>query len=103
MSANLLNYDPCDMRRFGNLSPSHTLRRAGGEESQSGMPRFGLRRMTYGQVDQEARALRAAFSDFGIEAGDSVAVELTNRPEWIVCLLCAASSRSKAPLSQVTS
>ncbi len=51
---------------------------------------FGLRRMTFGQVDREARALQAAFSDFGIEAGDSVAVELTNRPEWIVCLLAAA-------------
>ena len=46
--------------------------------------------MTYGQVDQEARALQAAFGDFGIESGDAVAVELANRPEWVISLLAAA-------------
>ena len=46
--------------------------------------------MTYGQVDEQARALQAAFSDFGIDAGDTVAVELRNRPEWVITLLAAA-------------
>ena len=46
--------------------------------------------MTYGQVDQEARALQAAFSDFGIDTGDAIAVELANRPEWVIALLAAA-------------
>jgi acyl-CoA synthetase (AMP-forming)/AMP-acid ligase II len=46
--------------------------------------------MTYGQVDEQARALQAAFSDFGIDAGDRVAVELRNRPEWVITLLAAA-------------
>ena len=51
---------------------------------------FGPRRMTYGQVDQEATALQAALCDLGIGAGDAVAVQLTNQPEWLVCLLAAA-------------
>ena len=46
--------------------------------------------MTYGQVDEQARALQAAFSDFGIGAGDTVAVELRNRPEWVITLVAAA-------------
>jgi fatty-acyl-CoA synthase len=51
---------------------------------------FGARRMTYGQVDWESRALQAALGEFGIGAGDSVAVELTNCPEWIICIMAAA-------------
>ena len=51
---------------------------------------FGTRRWTYGQVDQEAKALQAAFADFGIDTGDSVAVELSNRPEWVVSLLAVS-------------
>ena len=51
---------------------------------------FGARRLTYGQVDLEARALQAVLSDFGIEAEDTIAVELTNRPEWVISLLAAA-------------
>ena len=90
MSAILPDYDPCDR---GDLAAYH-LAELFAEQAEKNPSRecliFGLRRMTYGQVDQEARALQAAFSDFGIEAGDSVAVELTNRPEWIVCLLAAA-------------
>ncbi len=46
--------------------------------------------MTYGQVDAQARALQAAFRDFGIDAGDAVAVELRNCPEWVITLLAAA-------------
>ena len=90
MSAILPDYDPCDR---GDLAAYH-LAELFAEQAEKNPSRacliFGSRSLTYGQVDQEARALQAAFSDFGIEAGDSVAVELTNRPEWIVCLLAAA-------------
>jgi fatty-acyl-CoA synthase len=48
------------------------------------------RRFTYQQVDAEATALAAAFSDLGIEAGDRIAVDLPNQPEWIVTLLATA-------------
>ncbi len=50
----------------------------------------GSRRFTYQQVDTEAAALAAAFSDLGIEAGDRIAVDLPNQPEWITTLLAAA-------------
>ncbi len=51
---------------------------------------LGLRRLTYAQVDEEAAALAAVLSDFGIERGDRVAVDLPNLPEWVVTLLATA-------------
>jgi fatty-acyl-CoA synthase len=41
-------------------------------------------------VDAESTALAAAFRDLGIEAGDRIAVDLPNEPEWIITLLAAA-------------
>lgn len=51
---------------------------------------FGSRRLTYAQVDGEAAALSAALAGLGIGAGDRIAIDLPNRPEWIVTLLAAA-------------
>jgi fatty-acyl-CoA synthase len=51
---------------------------------------FGTRRLSFAQVEEEAAALAAAFADFGIEAGDRVAVDLTNVPEWITTMLATA-------------
>ncbi len=51
---------------------------------------FGKRRLTYEQADAEASALAAAFRELGIEAGDRVAVDLPNWPEWVISLLAAA-------------
>lgn len=48
------------------------------------------RRLTYQQVELEATALAAALAELGIEAGDRVAVDLANQPEWIVTLIAAA-------------
>ncbi|MEK6611131.1 MAG: AMP-binding protein, partial [Gemmatimonadota bacterium] len=50
----------------------------------------GIRRLSYAQVDQEARALAAALADLGIEPGDRIAVILPNWPEWVVTLLATA-------------
>ena len=50
----------------------------------------GTRRLSYAQVDQEARALAAALADLGIEPGDRIAVILPNWPEWVVTLLATA-------------
>ncbi len=50
----------------------------------------GERRFSYAQVSREAEALGAALADFGIEAGDTIAVNLPNWPEWIVTALAAA-------------
>ncbi len=48
------------------------------------------RRLTYQQVDAESTALAAAFRDLGLEAGDRIAIDLPNQPEWIITLLGAA-------------
>jgi len=50
----------------------------------------GERRLAYGQVDREAEALAASLSDLGVEAGDTVAVNLGNVPEWLVTAVAAA-------------
>jgi len=50
----------------------------------------GGRRLTYGQVQADARALAAALADLGIEPGARVAVNLPNWPEWVVAALAVA-------------
>jgi fatty-acyl-CoA synthase len=50
----------------------------------------GDRRATYAQVSREAAALAAALADLGIEAGDKIAVNLPNWPEWVVGVVAAA-------------
>ncbi|HYB40404.1 MAG TPA: AMP-binding protein, partial [Candidatus Methylomirabilis sp.] len=50
----------------------------------------GERRYSYAQLGREAEALAAAFSDLGIEAGDTIAVNLPNRPEWLATAVAAA-------------
>jgi len=46
--------------------------------------------MTYGQVSREAGALAAALADLGLEAGDKVAINLPNWPEWVTTAVAAA-------------
>ncbi len=50
----------------------------------------GERRATYAQVAREVGALAAALADLGVEAGDRIAVNLPNWPEWVVTALAAA-------------
>lgn len=51
---------------------------------------MGSRRLTYGQVAGEAAALAGALRAFGMEAGDRVAVDLPNWPEWVIATLATA-------------
>jgi len=60
------------------------------KHSQTDCIVFGRRRLTYGQVDQYVRSLQSALSELGVESGDAIGVELTNRPEWLITLLAAA-------------
>ena len=46
--------------------------------------------MTYVQVEREAVALADALAKLGLQAGDRLAVDLPNWPEWVVTLLAAA-------------
>jgi fatty-acyl-CoA synthase len=41
-------------------------------------------------VDADATALAGAFRYLGIEAGDRVAVDLPNQPEWVIAMIAAA-------------
>lgn len=50
----------------------------------------GERRATYAQVHHEAEAFAGALADLGIEAGDTIAVNLPNWPEWLTTALAAA-------------
>ncbi|GAB3268816.1 hypothetical protein GCM10027449_02460 [Sinomonas notoginsengisoli] len=42
---------------------------------------------TYGQMAQEVEAVAAGLLDLGVEAGDTVSIQLSNRHEWIVAHL----------------
>ncbi len=59
----------------------------------------GTRRLTYGQVHADARALANAFAARGIGPGDRVAIELPNGPEWGI--VCVAAARLGAVLVPV--
>jgi fatty-acyl-CoA synthase len=47
--------------------------------------------LTYGAALARARALAAALYDLGIEAGDRIAIDLPNGPEFVVTALAAAN------------
>jgi long-chain acyl-CoA synthetase len=42
---------------------------------------------TYGQLDDVATALAAAFADAGVVAGDRVGIMLQNDPQWVIALV----------------
>jgi fatty-acyl-CoA synthase len=46
--------------------------------------------MTYGQLEARASALAAALAELGIGAGDRIAVNLPNVPEWVISLVAGA-------------
>ncbi|MGK7310658.1 MAG: class I adenylate-forming enzyme family protein [Candidatus Longimicrobiales bacterium M2_2A_002] len=50
----------------------------------------GDRRLTYGQVDHQARALAAGLQQLGIGAGDRIALDLPNWSEFVVSMFAAA-------------
>jgi len=51
---------------------------------------LGSERLTYQQVESDAAGLAAALAELGVGAGDRVAVDLPNRPEWVITMLAAA-------------
>jgi fatty-acyl-CoA synthase len=50
----------------------------------------GSRTLTYGQVNERAEALAASLHELGIEAGDRIALDLPNWPEFVIALFAAA-------------
>ena len=55
------------------------------------MVRFGTETLSYGRIGQDTHALAAALHHLGIEAGDRIAIDLPNGPEFVVSALAAAN------------
>ena len=52
--------------------------------------RFGKETLSYDRTRVQARALAAALHNLGVGAGDRVAIDLPNGPEFVVSVLAAA-------------
>ena len=76
--------------RFRGRSVAEVLSVRASEAPNHAMVVLGDRRLTYGQVESKADALAAALYELGIEAGDRIALNLPNWPEYIVAMFAAA-------------
>lgn len=76
--------------RFRGRSVAEVLSIRAAEAPDHPMVVLGDRRLTYGQVEAKADALAAALYELGIEAGDRIALNLPNWPEFIVAMFAAA-------------
>ncbi len=56
----------------------------------------GYRRLTYGEVARQARALAAALLQAGVAPGDRVALISENRPEWTVAYFAVTAAGATA-------
>jgi long-chain acyl-CoA synthetase len=56
----------------------------------------GYRRLTYGEVTRQARALAAALLQAGVAPGDRVALISENRPEWSVAYFAVTAAGATA-------
>jgi len=65
-------------RRMGDL-PAEAARRWGGREALS----FGDRRWTHTEFSAEVDRVAKSLIGIGVQAGDKVAIWMTNRPEWL--------------------
>jgi len=50
----------------------------------------GERRLSYGEVARQAAGLAASLAGLGVGAGEKLAVDLPNWPEWVIALLAGA-------------
>ncbi|HEX2092038.1 MAG TPA: AMP-binding protein [Longimicrobiaceae bacterium] len=77
-----------DCFRGKSVAESLALRAA--EDPRRTFVVLGDRRLTYEQVDVQSTALAASLHELGIEAGDRIALNLPNWPEFIVAMFAAA-------------
>ncbi len=80
-----------DLARFAGLSVHDLLDRSTAEEPDRALVRFAEESLSYERVQVQARALAAALSNLGVGAGDRVAIDLPNGPEFVVSALAAAN------------
>lgn len=76
--------------RFRGRAVADVLEVRAAESPQHPLVVCGPQRLTYGQVNARAEALAAALCELGIEAGDRVALNLPNWPEFLVSAFAAA-------------
>jgi len=76
--------------RFHGRSVADILADRAAEAPEQPFVVLGDRRLNYGQVDAQSTALAAALLELGIEAGDRVALNLPNWPEFVVSMFAAA-------------
>ena len=76
--------------RFRGRSVADTLAERAAQAPRHPFVVLGERRLTYGQVDAQATALAAALYELGIEAGDRIALNLPNWPEFVISMFAAA-------------
>ncbi|HEV2131446.1 MAG TPA: AMP-binding protein [Longimicrobiaceae bacterium] len=76
--------------RFHGRSVAEALELRAAEDPKRVFVVLGDRRLTYGQVEAQANALAAALHELGIEAGDRIALNLPNWPEFVVAMFTAA-------------
>ncbi|HEV2147691.1 MAG TPA: AMP-binding protein [Longimicrobiaceae bacterium] len=76
--------------RFRGTAVAESLALRAAEDPQRTFVVLGDRRLTYQQVDAQSTALAASLHELGIEAGDRVALNLPNWPEFIVAMFAAA-------------
>jgi fatty-acyl-CoA synthase len=76
--------------RFRGRSVADTLALRAAEAPRHPFVVLGDRRLSYGQVEAQSTALAAALYELGIEAGDRIALNLPNWPEFVVAMFAAA-------------
>ena len=76
--------------RFYGLSVAQVLETRAAEDPDREFLIFNDRRLTYAQVDARATSLAAALHALGIEAGDRIALDLPNWPEFVISVFAAA-------------
>jgi fatty-acyl-CoA synthase len=76
--------------RFRNQAVARALEARVAEDADRVFLVYAGRRITYGQVDAKASALAAALHQLGIEAGDRIALDLPNWPEFVISMFAAA-------------
>ena len=60
----------------------------------------GGRTLTYEQVHAQSDAFAVALAELGVEAGDRVAINLPNVPEWVIALVaCAKLGATVVPIN----
>ena len=76
--------------RFAGRSVAQVLETQAQERPDSVFLIYGDKRLTYKQVDSRATALAAALSELGVKAGDRIAVDMPNWPEFVISMFAAA-------------